>query len=131
MALRKDGYLLKALARMSSFTSFPRSPQKIRKSSGIRERDQKSLRGVSVGGRDPCSSPADSPVSQSNKLGSSQLMPAAVRMHFFTFSTFPFFLSSVETSVGLNTDPQIIYQRIRGESYFHAFCHNTEMTTDE
>lgn len=33
LALRKDGYLLKALARMSSLTSLPRSPQKIRKSS--------------------------------------------------------------------------------------------------
>lgn len=33
LALRKDGYLLKALASMSSLTSFPRSPQKIRKSS--------------------------------------------------------------------------------------------------
>lgn len=33
LALRKDGYLLKALASMSSLTSLPRSPQKIRKSS--------------------------------------------------------------------------------------------------
>lgn len=37
LALRKDGYLLKALARMSSLTSLPRSPQKIRKSSGTKE----------------------------------------------------------------------------------------------
>lgn len=48
------------------------------------------------------------PVSQSNKLGSSQLIPAAVRIHFFTFSTFPFFLSSVETSAGLKSKDHLL-----------------------
>lgn len=40
------------------------------------------------------------PVSHSNRLASSQLVPAAVRMHFFTFSTLTFFLSSVTFSAG-------------------------------
>lgn len=42
------------------------------------------------------------PDSHSNRLGSSQLVPAAVRIHFFTFSTFAFFLSSVALSTGWN-----------------------------
>lgn len=68
---------------------------------------------VSMSGRDLCNlcqAPTKNylPVSQSSKLGSSQLIPAAVRMHFFTFSTFPFFLSSVTTSAGLTTDTQKI-----------------------
>lgn len=41
LALRKDGYLLKALASMSSLTSLPRSPQNIRKSS-VKKREQHS-----------------------------------------------------------------------------------------
>ena len=36
-AFRKDWYLLKALVRISSVTSLPKSPQKIRKSSEIEE----------------------------------------------------------------------------------------------
>lgn len=40
------------------------------------------------------------PDSHSNRLGSSQLVPAAVRIHFFTLSDLPFFLSSVVFSTG-------------------------------
>lgn len=41
LALRNDGYLLKALASMSSLTSLPRSPQNIRKSSATRTGNRK------------------------------------------------------------------------------------------
>lgn len=38
------------------------------------------------------------PASHSSRLGSSQLLPAAVRMQRFNFSGFPFFLSSPKGS---------------------------------
>lgn len=59
------------------------------------------------------------PVSQSNRLASSQLVPAAVRMHFFTFSTLAFFLSSVTFSAvcqsykeQMTSGQRIVYSRV-------------------
>jgi len=53
------------------------------------------------------------PDSHSSRLWSSQQVPAAVRMHFFTFSVLAFFFSSVADSAGWGTQGRwvmVMYQ---------------------
>lgn len=77
------------------------------------------------------------PDSHSKRLGSSQLVPAAVRIHFFTFSTFDFFLSSVTLSMGCKTHKDVLHYTpsltlwlLCDLSYvMHAWCSAEEALT--